>query len=446
MNTAPASEIPSDWDLLREYVTAGSEPAFSALMQRHLDLVYAVAFRHCSDRSLAEEVVSNVFSILARKANNLKKDIVVAGWLFNTARYAAANARSSQSRRRQREQQAIELGDCFAASPANSGEADVAKAWEIIAAHLDSAVAQLSKADQDAILLRFYENKSLRAVGVDLGISEEAARKRTARALEKLRKAMAARGAGCSSAALGMVIATSAVQAAPPGVAGTVAEKVASSVADASLSSEQLWPRMVRAFRERFLKYAAAAVLIGGCLYGGARFQRSAPAPREVFLRQVQAVQDGDGEGYAKTLYFNGAEEKEARPFLVDSVQLRFKLRTNLVQRFGPDAFSGSPFPAFMDLLDTNRVRATTQSIQGQQATLVLPWGSRLPFLQQNGEWKLDFFRLPGMPSAAQYRIRTAQRNQAIEAVTSEIGNGSYTNISQSYRALQQKLKDGRVL
>jgi RNA polymerase sigma factor (sigma-70 family) len=446
MNTAPASEIPSDWDLLREYLAGGSEPAFSALMQRHLDLVYSVAFRHCSDRSLAEEVASNVFSILARKARDLKKDIVVAGWLFNTARYAAANARSSQNRRRQREQQAIELGDCFAGSPTNAGEGEVAKAWEIIAAHLDSAVAQLSKADRDAVLLRFYENKSLRAVGIDLGISEEAARKRTARALEKLRKAMAARGAVCASAALGLVLATSAVQAAPPGVAGMVAERVASSLANASLSFEPLWPRMVRVFRERFLKYAAVAVLIGGCLYGGARFYLSAPAPREVFLRQVQAVQDGDGESYARTLYFNGTEEEKARPLLVDSVQLRYKLRTNLVQRFGPDGFSRSPFPAFMDLLDTNRIRATTQSIRGQQATLVLPWGSRLPFLKQNGEWKLDFFRLPGMPAAAQYRISTAQRNQAIEAVTSEMASGTYTNISQTYRALQQRLKGGRVL
>src|SRR5438874_226133 len=99
-------ETQSDWALLQEYGATGSEAAFSALVHRHLNLVYAVALRHCSDAGMAEEVANNVFCILARKARTLKKDIVVPGWLFKTARFAASNARNFQSRRQLWEQEA----------------------------------------------------------------------------------------------------------------------------------------------------------------------------------------------------------------------------------------------------------------------------------------------------------------------------------------------------
>src|SRR5436190_22963711 len=100
MNTETPLLPQSDWELLQEYTAAGSEARCSALVQRHLHRVYSVAFRYCSDSSTAEEVANNVFSILARKAHTLTKDVAVPGWLFRTARYAAANARGLQSRRR----------------------------------------------------------------------------------------------------------------------------------------------------------------------------------------------------------------------------------------------------------------------------------------------------------------------------------------------------------
>ena len=103
-------ETQSDWELLREYAATGSEAAFSVLVHRHLDFVYSVAFRYCSDPGMAEEVANNVFSILARKASTLKKDTVLLGWLFKTARFAAANARGFQKRRRQWEEQAARMG------------------------------------------------------------------------------------------------------------------------------------------------------------------------------------------------------------------------------------------------------------------------------------------------------------------------------------------------
>ena len=45
----------------------------------------------------------------------------------------------------------------------------------------------LREKDRRAIVLRFYEGRNLREVGLALGASEDAAKKRVNRALEKLR-------------------------------------------------------------------------------------------------------------------------------------------------------------------------------------------------------------------------------------------------------------------
>ena len=155
----------------------------------------------------------------------------------------------------------------------------------------------------------------------------------------------------------------------------------------------------------------------------------------------MQAVQRGDGEAYAQTILFKDDEELQTRPLFVDSIRLQFNLRTNLVQRFGGADFLQSQFPAFLDVLDTSRIQEATESIQGNRGTLVLPWGSRLPFVKERGDWKLDYFALPGINSPARYRLRAAQRNSAIRTVTTHIQTRSYADMKQAYNALQQELK-----
>ena len=66
--------------------------------------------------------------------------------------------------------------------------------WERIVPHLDQAVASLSEADRSAVLLRFYQRKALSEVGERLGVSEEAAKKRVSRTVEKLRDVLKRRG------------------------------------------------------------------------------------------------------------------------------------------------------------------------------------------------------------------------------------------------------------
>jgi cell division protein FtsB len=95
--------------------------------------------------------------------------------------------------------------------------------WKQIRPLLDEALGRLGKTDRDALLLRFFENQSLAQVGASLGGSEDAARKRVNRALEKLRVMLSRRGVATTAAALSTVISTNAIQIAPAGLAAALA-------------------------------------------------------------------------------------------------------------------------------------------------------------------------------------------------------------------------------
>jgi hypothetical protein len=96
---------------------------------------------------------------------------------------------------------------------------------------LDEAIDQLGAEDRTAILLRFFEQCDFPSVGEALGSNEEAARKRVARALEKLHLLLQHRGVSLSAAALGTLLATEAVTAAPAGLAVGLAGTALSSAA-----------------------------------------------------------------------------------------------------------------------------------------------------------------------------------------------------------------------
>ena len=67
---------------------------------------------------------------------------------------------------------------------------------------LDEAMTQLGEADREAVLLRFFSGRSYSEIGHALSISEEAARKRVDRALDKLHDMLCRRGFASTATAL----------------------------------------------------------------------------------------------------------------------------------------------------------------------------------------------------------------------------------------------------
>jgi hypothetical protein len=88
---------------------------------------------------------------------------------------------------------------------------------------LDEVIRQLPDDDRTAILLRFFEKRDFRSVGEAIGTSEDAARMRVNRALEKLQSLLKKRGVTATAAVLGAALATDAVVAAPAGLAAALA-------------------------------------------------------------------------------------------------------------------------------------------------------------------------------------------------------------------------------
>jgi RNA polymerase sigma factor (sigma-70 family) len=277
-----------DIALLREYARNNSEEAFATLVSRHLNLVYSVALRSVRDAHLAEEITQAVFIILARKAGSLGDKTILAGWLCRTVRYASANALTIQRRRQRREQEA------YMQSISNEAEPIHEETWNQIAPLLDGAMEQLGQKDHDALVLRFFENKTFAEVGAILGASDAAAKMRVNRALEKLRKFFTKRGVSSTTAILAGTISTNSIQAAPIGLAKTISAVAIAKGSMATVSTLTLVKGTMKTMTWLKIKFALGVGLVALIASGAATVAISQTSDGDKLTAQEIAKQAED--------------------------------------------------------------------------------------------------------------------------------------------------------
>ena len=188
----------SDQQLLREFALSQSQSAFRTLVERHQSMVFGTARRRMLSDAAAADVAQNVFLALARKAAWLSARTNVGGWLYKSTLMESARRQRDEMRRGSRERLYSEEMNIRGTSDEDT---DAPRAADLMPL-LDDALSGLSDADREAIMLRFFRGLSLRETGAAMGTTEEAARKRVSRALEKLSSVFKRRGTAVSASLL----------------------------------------------------------------------------------------------------------------------------------------------------------------------------------------------------------------------------------------------------
>ncbi len=321
--------------LLADYVQSGSEAAFNELISRYIGLVYSAAFRVVdSDAQLAEDVTQIVFTDLARTARTLPEKVMPGGWLHRHACFVAAHAVREKRRRQSRERQAMEISALKDPADPDLGA---------VAPLLDEAVNQLGEEDRTAILLRFFEQLDFHSVGQALGSSENAARMRVNRALEKLHSIFKRRGITTSAAALSTVLSAHAIETVPIGLAAKISIAALTGTALHTSTAITVAKTVAMTTLQKALTTTTVVLLAGAGIYEAHRVtqlreqnqalqQQQAPLAEQI--RQLERERDEAMNRLAVLLAPNEQSSNETELLRLRGEVARLKTESEETARF----------------------------------------------------------------------------------------------------------------
>ena len=155
--------LATDAELVARFAATRDEAAFAELVRRHGPLVLAVCRRVTGNRDDADDAFQASFLVLARKADRVRPDAHLAGWLYGVAVRAARKAVARTARRRSHETTGGELPDVPDSTPVSDPDT--------VRAVLEE-VARLSDAYRAAVVLCELEGRTRTAAARELGIAE----------------------------------------------------------------------------------------------------------------------------------------------------------------------------------------------------------------------------------------------------------------------------------
>lgn len=284
---------PDDLELLQRFSRTGDEEAFATLVNRHLPMVYAAARRMAgAEGHLAPDVAQLVFTNLAARLprvlahlETLRRERVgddtaaapsIVGWLHRDTRYTTMELLRRETRRRRRETATTCETTGTPPDPASEPEPD----WARVRLLLDQALDELPAIDREALLLRFFGHRDHASIGEALGRSQDAARKRVERALDRLQQRLAMRGITTTAAALAAACAAHGWEEPPAGLAEKLTRLGIASITPSTTPwFVSLTTLMSSTLAKVVTVTAAIVVLVGLTLPWVGRWLDSEPSP-----------------------------------------------------------------------------------------------------------------------------------------------------------------------
>src|SRR5262249_14648577 len=176
----------SDGELLRRYLAAGEEEAFTEIVRRQGPLVLRACRHVLGETTAAEDAFQATFLLLARKGRSLTAAGSLAGWLHAAAVRVARDARRAGWRRRRRQSAA---GERAGADPPPEE-----LMWREVRERLDAELAALPEKYRLPLVLCYLQELSYEEAARRAGCSTGALRGRLERGKHLLRQRLARYG------------------------------------------------------------------------------------------------------------------------------------------------------------------------------------------------------------------------------------------------------------
>jgi RNA polymerase sigma factor (sigma-70 family) len=444
-----------DWELLERYRAHGSQDAFATIVRRHGGLVYHACRRRLRDAHLAEDAAQAVFVLLARRGPQRGAYGSLAGWLYRTAHHACANAMRARNRRARHERAAAESASASIVSGPSTDDCELI---------LEDAMASLGSGERELLVMRFYEDRDLRELGQALGISQNTAAKRVSRAVNRLRKSFASRGAIVPAASVGPMLIEAMHRDAAPEVVNHLLSGALLPTAGPAVES------IVKGVIEMLVrtKLKLAATTIGVAIMGGgllsvtmlfaqtpaakplgsggvaaATQPATNPAPKQVLKQFAAAVRAGDAQKLTTLTAIAGPEDQQLVDAACSYVTATSNFRKAVAAKFGAAAerelatlFELTPVGRFALLIETT-VDKAPETIEGDTAMIHPPEIDDLTFWlvkDASGQWKLSSQRMTENWTPQQREERLGLMHMAAMALarfTENITDGKYANMQE---------------
>jgi RNA polymerase sigma-70 factor (ECF subfamily) len=183
-------DSPSDEQLIAR-VLGGDQDAYTALVERHSDLVYAIVSRIVLNEADADDVAQEVFVRAYRALGRFRGDSKFSSWLYRIA----VNRSLTHLKRKKRRAAAVdpstgareEVMASLAAPPPGPDEAVLAGERR---AMVRAAVAELPARYRAVVTLFYLEERSYREVAEILGVPMGTLKTHLHRARALLREAL----------------------------------------------------------------------------------------------------------------------------------------------------------------------------------------------------------------------------------------------------------------